>query len=718
MNITRACLDKNFAHKTAPLYQYDYGQKLVFTGVDLPYAYEVHFSNQDEEGTAKVRIGTSEGVEIPDEYLLSGEPIYVWVFLHTGESDGETEYKTVIPVHKRAQVEDVEPTPVQQDVITETIAALQSAVAKSDTNVTHYPKIEDDTWRVWDAEANDWADTEVTATGPQGEQGIQGETGVGISGITFNPDYTLTITLDDGSEYTTDSIRGMKGETGDVGPQGETGNGIASATLNSNYTLTLRFTDGTSYTTPSIRGERGPQGIKGDTGATGQTGPQGSQGERGEAGNGIRDVIYNSNYTITIVMDDDTRYTTESLRGATGAKGDTGNTGPAGATGNGIASTVLNSNYTLTITFTDGTSYTTPSIRGEKGEAGSNGQDGHTPVKGTDYWTAQDKAEIVDDVLESQELSDALDSKLDSPSTAGTSGQVLTSDGNGGQSWEDVSSGVSDVQIDGTSVVTNSVAEIPVAGVGRFGVVQVTAGAGGGININPSGGLLTYKAPTSEIKGGTTNYKPIVPSNQHESTFYGLAKAAGDTTQSSSNNSVGIYTDDAKIAIQKMLGIYQAPWELIREDTFTNDTEADHFVTVDSDGLPFELTDIIVMFETPTQNTDASKGKYGQIHIYRYGQSGSPYVQLECGAWTQTAGSAPRGCAAVVEQKDGLLFSQSVASTSTSNRAAINYRYTQSFATASSGIFMPGFVVIFNKVGIPAVTGTGHYKIYGKRKWQ
>lgn len=28
------------------------------------------------------------------------------------------------------------------------------------------------------------------------------------------------------------------------------------------------------------------------------------------------------------------------------------------------------------------------------------GEDGHTPVKGTDYWTSDDKAEIVNEVLE------------------------------------------------------------------------------------------------------------------------------------------------------------------------------------------------------------------------------------------------------------------------------------------------------------------------------
>ena len=37
--------------------------------------------------------------------------------------------------------------------------------------------------------------------------------------------------------------------------------------------------------------------------------------------------------------------------------------------------------------------------QGEPGTPGTPGQDGHTPVKGTDYWTETDKAEIVADVI-------------------------------------------------------------------------------------------------------------------------------------------------------------------------------------------------------------------------------------------------------------------------------------------------------------------------------
>lgn len=52
-----------------------------------------------------------------------------------------------------------------------------------------------------------------------GSQGIKGETGTGIANIVLNADYTLTITMDDGStSYTTGSIRGATGAQGPTGP--------------------------------------------------------------------------------------------------------------------------------------------------------------------------------------------------------------------------------------------------------------------------------------------------------------------------------------------------------------------------------------------------------------------------------------------------------------------------------------------------------------------
>lgn len=113
-----------------------------------------------------------------------------------------------------------------------------------------------------------------------------------------------------------------------------------------------------------------------------------------------------------------------------------------------------------------------------------------------------------------------------------------------------------DIQINGTSIASNGIANIPIATWNTLGVVKAGADYGVGMLTGGNLGIISVqKADTSLIKAGTNIYKPIVPYNQHESVFYGLAKAAGDSTQSASSNAVGIYTDDAKTAIQSMLGI-------------------------------------------------------------------------------------------------------------------------------------------------------------------
>jgi hypothetical protein len=127
-NVITATFGNAKATRTAQAYQFDYGQILKFTDIALPSTYEVHFANKEAGGNSVTQLGDSDGVSIPDSLFQSGEYIYAWVYLHTGESDGETVYKTTIPVIKRARPTNETPTPVQHDVITETIAALQAAV--------------------------------------------------------------------------------------------------------------------------------------------------------------------------------------------------------------------------------------------------------------------------------------------------------------------------------------------------------------------------------------------------------------------------------------------------------------------------------------------------------------------------------------------------------------------------------------------------------------
>lgn len=112
-----------------------------------------------------------------------------------------------------------------------------------------------------------------------------------------------------------------------------------------------------------------------------------------------------------------------------------------------------------------------------------------------------------------------------------------------------------DIQVNGTSIVNNGVANIPVAGENTIGAVKVAYGYQGLYVHSTTNQLIVSKASDSDIKTGTNQMKPIVPDNQDKSVFYGLAKAAGDSTQAVSDNAVGTYTAGAKSAIKTMLGV-------------------------------------------------------------------------------------------------------------------------------------------------------------------
>ena len=174
--------------------------------------------------------------------------------------------------------------------------------------------------------------------------------------------------------------------------------------------------------------------------------------------------------------------------------------------GTGIDTIVFNSDYTLTFNMSNGETFTTGSIRGEQGQQGAKGE------QGDDYvLTEQDKEDI---------------SKL-------------------------VNVPVTDVQINGTSILSDGVANIPPATSGTLGLVKM----GQGLSVNAGGALFTQYAEPNRIKAENSYYMPITPVYQHVAAFYGFAHAAGDTTQKASSNPVGTYTEEAKTAIRTMLGL-------------------------------------------------------------------------------------------------------------------------------------------------------------------
>ena len=146
------------------------------------------------------------------------------------------------------------------------------------------------------------------------------------------------------------NLLNIKDENGNWIPIPIATNGIASIIQNSDYTLTITLEDGTVYTTTSIRGEQGAQGIKGDKGDSftysdftpeqlaslkGEKGDKGDQGEQGIQG----------------------------IQGERGEKGDTGSKGDKGDKGDAF-------------TYADFTPEQLASLKGERGEQGIQGVQG------------------------------------------------------------------------------------------------------------------------------------------------------------------------------------------------------------------------------------------------------------------------------------------------------------------------------------------------------
>lgn len=343
--------------------------------------------------------------------------------------------------------------------------------------------------------------------------------------------------------------------------------------------------------------------------------------------------------------------------------------------------------------------------KGEKGDKGDSGKDGYTPVKGVDYFDGAkgDKGDKGETGETGPAGADGLKGDKGEKGDTGEQGPQ----GPKGDPGDPASNIVTDVQIDGTSVLSQGVANVPVASSTDLGTIKVN---GSGVQM-VGDRLAILPATSAQVKAGTASYAPIGPSLQNAASFYGLAKAAG-ADMASSSNAVGTYTDEAKVAIQKMLGIYEAPWELIREDTFTNETEASHVISTDSNDQPFDLSDILIAFETPLQETYSAKANYGQIWI----TMNESRVATEAGAWTQDANASSHGCYSKITYSKGLAVVEYTRSTTGSNTSMLGIRYN--IGLRVNAMYARNVPPSITQVEIPGVTGTGHCIIYGKRNWK
>lgn len=113
------------------------------------------------------------------------------------------------------------------------------------------------------------------------------------------------------------------------------------------------------------------------------------------------------------------------------------------------------------------------------------------------------------------------------------------------------SGGVEDVLLNGQSIVNaQGKADIPLASTQEFGVIKVNLSNGLTFDNNA---LKISQASATVIRLGASSSFISTPAEQHRTVFFGLAKAAGDTTQAQQTNDVGTYTETAKSAISQML---------------------------------------------------------------------------------------------------------------------------------------------------------------------
>lgn len=254
-------------------------------------------------------------------------------------------------------------------------------------------------------------DTGIPATGPAGKDGQDGSPGadgkdgsdgvsptVSVAAITGG--HRITITDKNGTKTVdvmngNDGAPGENGSPGADGQDGADGVGIASIAQTTTSTadggsnvFTVTLTNGTKATFTvknGSKGSTGADGKDGQNGSPGADGKDGSDGAPGQRGTGILKVTTAPSSYTTANGSYTPKYRIALSTVKAQAKVDEVLLGDL----------IQYSFYQYLVDHMDATyAYTSVARTSIRGAAGT------TPVKGTDYWTAADKQEIVDDVLE------------------------------------------------------------------------------------------------------------------------------------------------------------------------------------------------------------------------------------------------------------------------------------------------------------------------------
>lgn len=194
-------------------------------------------------------------------------------------------------------------------------------------------------------------------------EGGGGQDGVGIKSVSWTNDFKLKLELTDGMTYVSPPLRGSDG----VGMPGQDG---VSVTHEWNGTvLTVTSASGTS--SADLKGEKGANGV----------GIQSVTQTTTSTADGGANVV-----TVTKTNGETSTFTVKN-----GNRGSNGSS----VTVESVSESPADGGSNV-VTFSDGKTLTV-----KNGGKGSAGVEGKTPVKGTDYFTEEDKAEMVSDVKNS-----------------------------------------------------------------------------------------------------------------------------------------------------------------------------------------------------------------------------------------------------------------------------------------------------------------------------
>lgn len=141
-----------------------------------------------------------------------------------------------------------------------------------------------------------------------GDDGKNGDDGIGITSAVINGEGHLVMTFSDGRSVDLDKV---------VGANGANGVGVTAAEINTDGELVLMFSNGQRT---NVGGVIGAQGNKGDAGQDGKDGQNGTDGKDGENGIGVAETTVNATGELVITYTDGTTVNLGRIVGADGAK--------------------------------------------------------------------------------------------------------------------------------------------------------------------------------------------------------------------------------------------------------------------------------------------------------------------------------------------------------------------------------------------------------------